>query len=193
MLQPGRSACVSMSLHPLNYFIGSVNIAVWLAFVGMVVMSVRQWKVHHIAASKQNRTSAVASFCIGQHRISLPTLLRGTVALCTLSGTFATFLATIAPFLQLEPQDESLADIPLIDPSYADLSIAGRVCLAFCKISPSGYVFSKAWSYLFFSLKARTVRPQECMTLLERISLGHVSPLSSRTKSISDFPSLRTR
>lgn len=60
-------------------------------------------------------------------------------------------------------------------PSHSDLTEAGRWCMIGAKLSPSSYLATKAFTYLFFLLKARTVlTSQKGMGALQRIILGFI-------------------
>jgi len=59
-----------------------------------------------------------------------------------------------------------------IHPSYAGLDSADRYCIFIGKYGPTNYVFVKLFSYLFFFVKQRTVRPMQTkMGLLEKLVL----------------------
>jgi hypothetical protein len=78
----------------------------------------------------------------------------------------------VAPWLLLPDRDAWVNDGVSILYQHRSLSTIGGMCFACAKMGPVGYMSTKAWSYLFFFLKSRTVRPLEKMNKLEKVVLG---------------------
>ena len=114
-----------MALHPLSYAIGVINTGIWLLVCACGLISWRQWKAHR-ASSRQmqaaGRSAAVKAYQIGRHSITLPLLMRACIVVCAWTGIVAFLPALGVSYMQLEPQDDALADISLLHPSYAQLS-----------------------------------------------------------------------
>lgn len=154
-----------MPYHWVTHVCGAVAIATLIVIAVLAVHAILAHKAAEAAAIA--RGTQVTVWALG---FTLPTLLRISSVACCLSAFNCSIQSLVANWLFVDPvQDFGLRYAsPIGNPATLGFTRAGQFCMTLAKLGPPGYVVTKAWSYVFFFLKARTVRPTEKMSWIHK-------------------------
>ena len=150
-----------MSYHALTHVTGAIQCLVAALYLLLMVHSVRALLSHRSRERSQAYARGV-SVSVAFAGLSRPTLLRGAILACTITGSLTVVCAVTVNWLVVPGADAAIASenaSSMVNPaSNSHWTARGSLCIAMAKITPAGYGVTKGFSYLFFFVKQRTAQ-----------------------------------
>lgn len=162
-----------MSFHVMTHVVGVVIVLGSIVLFALCVHSYRAWRTHVAAEKAAFHARGASALSIVALGMTLPTLLRIMAFACCIAGAFCASTGLVISWLVVDPERDAglRAASPFADPAELGFTPEGQLCMAAAKLGPSSYAVTKTFSYLFFFLKSRTVRPTERMGWVYKIVL----------------------
>jgi hypothetical protein len=154
------------------YHSNSIFAGVWCAIVGIPVLlnlSYAAKMLHNYRKQAEYRitsTTAPVTKPGGGQRTKFPLLLRAMFLGTAIFSTTCTMVCIYIPWLYV---DDGIRIDPFAQTSVQMYTLASQFCTTGMKLGTSSYVMSKLFSYMFFFIKQRTVRPMSHPIWQEKI------------------------
>lgn len=157
--------------HPLSVLVGVGGSAICLLFIVFAVITTLDLRSHLAQQRHSAAAAGVASLSV-LFGLPLSTLLRGVMVATTWTSVIGVVWVVMAPFLVVDEDVDLHMQWWVGEPRYSRFSTSGQLCYACAKIGTSFYLICKAWTYVFFWGKSRSVRPMESPSRFDQAILS---------------------